>query len=148
MVLKCTSSATTFGYGTTTDGSSKSAFVYPAAAGGSRCGSADNDAPPAGARFQLAMSDVQIAALGVPAWKQTILTALAHYGGYVGDTGGPGFGLMFESSTMYTSFGVADPLRQFAQQNSISQWSNMYAFNLASGVDWAKYLRIVAPPSH
>ena len=33
------------------------------------------------------MSDAQIAALAVPAWKKTILTALAHYGGYVGDTG-------------------------------------------------------------
>jgi hypothetical protein len=148
VVLKCTSSATTFGFGTTTDGSSKSAFVYPAAAGGSRCSSEDNaDAPPMGARFQLDMSDAQIAALSVPAWKKTILTALAHYGGYVGDTGGPGFGLMFESGSTYTSFGLPDPLVAFAQKSNVPQWNGMYVFDLASGVDWGSFLRVLPPPT-
>jgi len=142
VVLKCTGTDTSFGYGVKTGAS---AYVYPAAAGGSRC--ADADAPPMGTRFALDLSDAQIAGLAVPAWKKTILTALAHYGGYVGDTGGPGFGLQFESSTMYTSFGFADPLVAFAKQNGASEWNGMYAFNLSQGVDWAKYLRVLAPPA-
>jgi hypothetical protein len=148
IVLKCTSSATTFGYGTKTDGSSKSAFVYPALAGGARCSSADNaDAPPMGARFQLNMTDAQINALAVPTWKKTILKALAHYGGYVGDTGGPGFGLQFESGSTYTSFGAVDPLVTYAKGVGLSTYNGMYVFNLAAGVDWAKYLRILPPPT-
>ncbi|HYV14547.1 MAG TPA: hypothetical protein VE972_00825, partial [Conexibacter sp.] len=91
--------------------------------------------------------DAQIAALNVPAWKKTILTALAHYGGYVGDTGGPGFGLQFESSATYTVFGLADPLVAFAQQNGISSSGGIYVFDVASGVDWARYLRVLTPPA-
>ncbi|HYV15732.1 MAG TPA: hypothetical protein VE972_06905, partial [Conexibacter sp.] len=94
VVLKCTSGDTSFGYGTNPGPDDQAAFVYPASHGGGACSSADDaSTPPMGARLQLAMSDAQIAALNVPAWKKTILTALAHYGGYVGDTGGPGFGL-------------------------------------------------------
>lgn len=147
IVLKCTSSSTSFGYGTKTDGSSKSAFVYPALAGGSRCGSTDNDAPPMGAHFQLAMSDAQIDAFAVPGWKKAILRALARYGGYVGDTGGPGFGLQFESGATYTSFGQTDPLVTFAKAAGLPTWNGLYVFNLAPGVDWAKYLRVLPPPS-
>jgi hypothetical protein len=147
IVLKCTSSSTSFGYGTRTDGSSKSAFVYPALAGGSRCESTDNaDAPPMGARFQLNMTDTQINALAVPAWKKTILRALARYGGYVGDTGGPGFGLQFESSTMYTVFDQPDPLASFAGANRLPLWNGMYVFNVANDVDWGRYLRVLTPP--
>jgi hypothetical protein len=147
IVVKCASTSTSFGYGTRPD-SGKSAYVFPAAAGGSECSGADNaDAPPLGARFQLAMSAGQIDAMGVPTWKKAILHALATYGGYVGDTGGPGFGLQFESSTMYTAFGFADPLVSFAKQNDVGSWNGMYAFNVAGGVDWARYLRVVAPPS-
>jgi hypothetical protein len=146
IVVKCTSTSTSFGYGTRAD-SGKSAFVFPAAGGGSECGGADNaDAPPMGAHFQLAMSEGQIGALNVPTWKKAILRALARYGGYVGDTGGPGFGLQFESSTMYTAFGYADPLVSFAKQSGVGAWNGMYAFNLADGVDWARYLRVLAPP--
>ncbi len=148
IVLKCTSSATTFGYGTKTDSSSKSAFVYPALAGGARCSSTDNaDAPPMGARFQLNMTDTQINALAVPTWKKTILKALAHYGGYVGDTGGPGFGLQFESGSTYTSFGIGDPLVAYGKGLGLSTYNGMYVFPLAAGVDWAKYLRVLPPPT-
>jgi hypothetical protein len=148
IVLKCTSSSTSFGYGTKAD-TGKSAYVYPATAGGSRCSNtADEAAPPIGARFQLTMSEAQIAAMNAPAWKKAILRALATYGGYVGDTGGPGFGVMLESSTMYTSFGLADPLAQLGTQVGAYLWNAMYTFNLSSGVDWARYLRIVAPPAH
>ena len=85
--------------------------------------------------------------LAVPTWKKTILTALAHYGGYVGDTGGPGFAFMFESGATYTSLGLTDPLVTFALTNGLPTWNGGYVFNMANGVDWAKYLRVLAPPA-
>jgi hypothetical protein len=146
VVLKCTATGTGFGYGTRNGADDQAAYVYPASHGGNGCSSAEN-APPMGARLQLDMSDAQIDALGVPAWKTTILRALARYGGYVGDTGGPGFGLQFESSTMYTVFGRTDPLVAFAQQSGIAPQGGRYTFNMASGVDWARYLRVLTPPA-
>lgn len=144
IVLKCAAQGTGFGYGTTAT-SYGSSYVYPAMHGGSSCGS-EESAPPLGARFMLAMSDAQIQALAVPAWKKTILTALAHYGGYVGDTGGPGFAFMFESSTTYTALGQPDPLAAFAASNNLPTWEGEYVFNMANGVEWAKYLRVLTPP--
>lgn len=145
IVLKCTARGTAFGYGTGT--TNNGSMVYPAAHGGSACSTDSSDLPPIGARFQLAMTDAQIAALPVPTWKKTILTALARYGGYVGDTGGPGFALQFESGATYTSFGQIDQLVTFAKQNSVPVWNGTHVFNLASGVDWARYLRVLVPPA-
>jgi hypothetical protein len=144
IAAKCTTTSTAFGFGARDGSGSQAAYVYPATHGGSGCG--DANAPPMGARFQLNMSDAQIAALNVPDWKKTILTALAHYGGYVGDTGGPGFAFEFESSEMYLAFGYADPLVTFAKANGIVPQNGFYAFNMATGVDWAHYLRVVVPP--
>ncbi|MGH2928035.1 MAG: hypothetical protein ACRDL8_07530, partial [Solirubrobacteraceae bacterium] len=53
-----------------------SGYVPPAAAGGSRCDHTPN-APKAGMRFQLEMSDAEIDRLPLPGWKRTILRALA-----------------------------------------------------------------------
>jgi hypothetical protein len=146
ITVRCASQGTSFGYGTTAT-ASESSYVYPADHGGSSCGAGETDAPPMGARFVLAMSEAQIQALAVPTWKKTVLTALAHYGGYVGDTGGPGFAFMFESSTSYTALGMADPLVAFAKANGLPTWEGDYVFNVASGVEWEKYLRVVLPPS-
>jgi hypothetical protein len=149
IVLRCTSGTTDFGYGTRpAPSSSQSAYVYPASHGGSRC---DDAAPPMGARIQLYMTQAQIDALALPTWKKTILKALAAYGGYVGDTGGSGFGLQLESGATYTSFGVTDPAVTFARSVGIKpltgEWANTYPFDVASGVDWAGKLRVLAPPS-
>jgi hypothetical protein len=148
ITVRCTSTSTGFGYDTRpAPGGGQSAYVYPASHGGSSCSSADNaGAPPMGARFQLAMSDAQIQALSVPVWKKTILTALAHYGGYVGDTGGPGFAFQFESGTTYTSFGVTDPLVTFAKANNLPTYNGSYVFNMTTGVDWTRYLQVLTPP--
>jgi hypothetical protein len=62
-------------------------------------------APPDGAHLQLKMSDSQISALNVPAYQKTILTAMAHYGIYVTDTGGSPMDLNYEPAIQYTSFG-------------------------------------------
>jgi hypothetical protein len=145
IVLKCAAKGTSFGYGTTAT-SYGSSYVYPATHGGSTCGSTVPNAVPLGARFTLAMSDAQIGALSVPAWKKTILTALAHYGAYVGDTGGPGFAFMVESSATYTALGLPDPLVAFAVLNNLPTWNGEYIFDVASGVEWAKYLRVLTPP--
>jgi hypothetical protein len=146
IVLKCAARGTSFGFGTTAT-SYGSSYVYPASHGGSACSSTDPYLAPMGARFQLAMSDAQIAALPVPAWKKTILTALAHYGGYVGDTGGPGFAFELESGTTYTALGLPDPLVAFAKANGVPMWNGEYVFNMASGVEWQRYLRVLEPPS-
>jgi hypothetical protein len=123
-----------------------SRYVYPASAGGAACPPGESGAPPLGTRFMLAMSIAQIDALPVPRWKKAILTALAEYGGYFGDTGGPGFGFMFESSVTYTALGLPDPFVEFAKANGVPASAGRYVFDLAAGVEWARYLRVLAPP--
>jgi hypothetical protein len=139
VVLRCAASA----------GSGRgqvSSYVYPAVNGGANCPPSETNAPPLGARLTLAMSAVQINALPVPRWKKAILTALAEYGAYFGDTGGPGFALMFESSLSYTALGLANPFVTFAQANGVPTSGGRYVFEIGSGVEWSKYLRVLEPP--
>lgn len=147
IVLKCAGTGAGFGYGVHQSRSHTSGYVYPAGAGGSSCDHRTSNLPPLGARFQLAMSAGQIAALHAPAWKVAILTALARYGGYVGDTGGAGFALMMQSAATYTSFGAPDPLIAVARRAGLTPKAGRYLLDLAAGVDWQRYLRIVTPPA-
>jgi hypothetical protein len=130
-------------------------YVYPAAGAARPCsaiGEPNTDAPPNGARLQLALSDEEIDALGVPAWKRTILRAAARYGLYVGDTGG-GF-IHPESGSSYTSFGRRDPWEVFAERHlgegGITTWVSSrdgkrdYALDIRSGVPWER-LRVIDP---
>ncbi len=146
ITIRCASGNTSFGNAMVA-GTETSSYVYPATSGGSTCPASETNAPPLGAHFMLAMSEAQIQALAVPIWKKAILTALAHYGGYAGDTGGPGFGFMFESSTSYTALGLPDPLTTLGQQDGLPTWEGRYVYNIASGVEWEKYLRVLVPPS-
>jgi hypothetical protein len=143
MTLRCASRHSTSRFGAK---AWISRYVYPASNGGAACPPHEWGAPPLGARFTLAMSPAQIDALRVPRWKKTILTALAQYGAYFGDTGGPGFALMFESSVSYTALGLPDPFVEFARKNGVPESYGRYVFDLASGVEWARYLRVLAPP--
>jgi hypothetical protein len=34
----------------------------------------------------------------------------------------------------------------FARANNVPTWNGTYVFNMAQGVDWARYLRVLAPP--
>lgn len=147
IVLRCTASGTSFGFGARKRQSWLGSYIYPAAAGASTCDEGNSGLPPLGARFALAMSSSQIAGLGLPRWKRAILTALARYGGYVGDTGGPGFALMMQSSSTYTSLGAPDRLAQVARGAGIPERQGRYTFPLAAGVDWQRYLRVVVPPA-
>ena len=149
IVLRCTGGSGAFGHGVHRPqrGDDGGSYVYPAAGRGTRCWDAEDRAmPPMGARMRLTMSDREISALPVPAWKKTVLSALAHYGGYVGDTGGPGFGFMFQSSATYTSFGASDPLVLFAQRSGLSESGGRYVFNMADDVPWERHLRVLLPP--
>lgn len=127
--------------------------VYPSQRTGRRCstvGGSEKDAAPMGARFQLAMSEREIGALSVPPWKKTILTAMARYGMYFGDTGGETWGIQFESGSTYTSFGHDDRLVAYARKAQVPTWeapsgARHYVFDLAAGVDWQRRLRVIHP---
>jgi len=122
-------------------------FVYPANGRGRSCaelGLSTEDAPPMGARFQLAMSAEEIEALPVPAWKKTILHAMATYGMFLGDTGGGSWGIKLESGSTFTSFGYPDPLVAFAVANDWVPYENVWVGNLRDGVDWTR-LRLIDP---
>jgi hypothetical protein len=119
-------------------------YVWPAAKTDSQCTDPTN-APPMGAHFQLAMTDAQIDALSVPGWKKTILRAMAHYGMFVGDSTSSPWAFQFESGSTYTSFGYEDEMVKFAKSVGIVPWSGAHYFNIAGGVDWAHYLRVVDP---
>ena len=119
--------------------------VYPAMGNGSACGSG-TIAPKEGARVFLDMTDDQIAALGLPTWKAAIITALAHYGAFVGDTGGSPWEIELESASTYTSFGMPDPWVDFAkQQPGVTEWRSKYVLPFADGIDWGRYLKVADP---
>jgi hypothetical protein len=124
--------------------------VYPATKGGLPCsaiGLPDADAPNMGTRFQLDLTDAEIDALPVPAWKQAILRAMARYGMYVGDTGGT-WAIKQEGGTTYTSFGYPDlwqSTSEALETVSFFRPDNTYVLNLRDGVDWARHLRVIDP---
>jgi hypothetical protein len=122
--------------------------VYPAAPGttGTVCSDRTN-APPLGARLWLSMTDSQISALPVPAWKKTILRALHRYGGYIGDTTGGrvSWGIQALSGSSYTSFGRADPWVGYARRAGVERWDGLYFFDVDAGVNWARYLKVIDP---
>ncbi len=60
--------------------------VFPSTLDTSHC-SVATTMPPNGALLYLDYTDAQITALGLPAWQKTLVTAMAHYGGYVDITG-------------------------------------------------------------
>jgi hypothetical protein len=100
-------------------------FVYPATKAGGACSDRTN-APPMGTHLWLDLPATEIDSLGIPAWQKEILHALHRYGAYMGDTGGPGFALQFESPLTYSSFGRIDPLVPWAQANGWSLYNGSY----------------------
>lgn len=151
-----------FGYGAKRGSGADGSSVYPAELGDSEAPTTPtrvDDAPPMGARFWLDMTEIEINGLTrVPAWKKTILKAMARYGAFFGDTGGPGFGFQFESGQAYTSFGVADPIVSFAADNGVTNYFDsspgntdrldVFVFDMSSDLEWTRKLRVVVPPSY
>jgi hypothetical protein len=117
--------------------------VFPATGGSGSVCSDRSSAPPMGARFQLDMSEGEISALHVPAWKKTILRAMAEYGMYFGDTGGGSWGLQMESGSTYESFGYEDAMVTFARQAGVPFRNGKPVFDIDSGIDWQSRLRVV-----
>lgn len=128
-------------------------YVWPAEGPGTgrscdRLGLSNENAPAMGQHFYLAMSDAEIDALSVPAWKKTVLRAIAHYGMFVEDTGSSyrGWSIGFESGSSYTSFGQTDPWVTLAKSYGIPQNSyGHYDFDLRNAVDWQSKLRVADP---
>ncbi|MFI5123654.1 MAG: hypothetical protein ACHQJ5_12235, partial [Vicinamibacteria bacterium] len=128
--------------------------VYPAGPDSGRScselGLSNQNAPAMGQHLFLNMTDAEIAAQQVPEWQKTILTAMADYGMYVGDTGGGGWSLGFESGSSYTSFGYPDPWLAVAKQLGIGTWHDpglnrdVAIFDFRGAADWAQRLRVAA----
>lgn len=124
-------------------------YVYPASKTGQSCsdiGQSNAGAPAMGSHFMLDMTAAEIEALPVPAWKKTILHALAEYGAFMGDTGGA-FTIAEESGATYTSFGKEDKWVRFAKENDVPYYApdDVYVFNIRDGVDWKSRLKVVDP---
>ena len=118
-------------------------YVWPAHGPGagrscSSIGLSNANAPALGQHFYLDMTDAQIAALQVPQWKRTILTAMAHYGMFVGDTGGDSWRLKVQSGTSHTSFGFGDPWVRLGRALGADPYQGDYVFALEGGVDWSR----------
>lgn len=125
--------------------------VYPATGNARRCRDGE-DAPLLGARVQLAMTPEEIERLAVPPWTKTLLHAMAEYGMFVGDTGGPaGWGLQVQSDTSYASMGEEPRLAAFAARAGWPRFFDeeadrtIYVGDFGGAVDWRSRLRVVDP---
>ena len=120
--------------------------VYPASGHGAACD--DGGVPPQeGSRVFLDMSDAEIDALGAPPWKKAIFRALAHFGAFVGDTGGSPWGVEIESGSTYTSVGLRDPWDAWGRRQGGAggpDGTTLVPINDA-GVDWRSRLRVADP---
>ncbi len=118
-----------------------------------RAGEPVQDAPDLGMRFALRMTAREIGALGLPAWKQALLRAMARHGLLVTDTfgtdGGAAWGLLGESGSSHLPFGLPDPLAAFARRElgrhveTDAAHPGEFIFDLDSGVDWRRRLVVV-----
>ena len=128
--------------------------VAPAGTGtGRSCSSiglSNANAPAMGQHFYLDMTEAEINALAKPEWQKTILRAMAEYGTYVGDTGGVGWNVMFESGSSYTSFGQPDPWVALGDKLGVPKWTNpesgrtLRVFDFQNAVDWSRELKVAA----
>jgi hypothetical protein len=103
-------------------------------------------AAPLGTLLQLNMTDAQIANSGAPAWQQTIMTAMAHYGMYVNDTDGIGnIELEAESDISYTSLGSQPLMTNFIKAKGGSYYAPLKRWILSGHFIPANKLRVISP---
>jgi hypothetical protein len=114
---------------------------------GTTAGDANDLARPVtGSRLQLNYTQAEINALGLPAWKTTILQAMREYGMIIMDTGGAAYGLQFESGTPDIAYGQPDRWGTFAAAQGWALSNGVgspYILPLKAGVDWSR-LRVLA----
>jgi hypothetical protein len=123
-------------------------FGYPCGQMGASPGSGEA-APPLGTLFQLDETDQQIADSGAPGWQQAIMTAMAHYGMYVNDTGGPESGgtlsIEKEADVSYTSVGGRAQMGDYLRSLNGTYWApGQYWTVWGVPIDVSK-LRVVDP---
>jgi len=122
--------------------------VWPAGDGvGSVC-SKNALAPAMGQHFFLDMSNQEIEGLDVPGWQKTIFLAMANYGLFVGDTGGPAWGLKLWTGSLRP--GGPDPWVQLAQRLNVPSYiaddgTTRYSFDMRQSLDWSLRLRVAEP---
>lgn len=114
---------------------------------------------PYGAHMRLNMTDAEIAALPVPAYKKAIYTALARKGGFIGDTnGGYPMSIQFEADPTYTAAGYTSPdcptngaactpLTAYLHKLGDPGWTgDRYSISL-DDVDWSTRMQWLLPPA-
>jgi hypothetical protein len=134
--------------------------VYPGS-NAYECSAFGYTGPPAGARFQLTLSDAQIegtvgnsigySASNTAAWERVILHAMHDYG-IIGDITcaracGDAMNIYTESSEQYTRFGGTWPVSTFnwASPGNNGSTGNVPTNWRPGGLNWATALRIVDP---
>jgi hypothetical protein len=88
----------------------------PASASGDVVCEAHGAGPHFASLLQLNMSDAEIAASHAPRWQRAIMTAMAHYGIYVVDTGSTAsreISVLQEEDQSFTSFGYPGAMQKF-----------------------------------
>lgn len=103
-----------------------------------------------GARLKLDMTVADIDATPAQGWEKTIAKAAATHGIYVGDTGGAGFQMMFESNLPYALAGVRAPMMDVVDQYGIS-FDPVYGYGFipyrdAGRIDWINNLKVINGP--
>ena len=109
----------------------------------STLGKSDANRPQLGALVFFDYTDAQIDAMNLPAWQKPIVMALAHYGGYIGDTNS-GRGTLapsrMESDAAYEVAGTQNPLygwltgQSGVTKSGASDSSFTYAMSLLAGI--------------
>jgi hypothetical protein len=108
------------------------------------------NSPCQGQRFYLAYTDAEIAALP-DRWERTIATAAAHYGLWVGDSGGSGFSLKLEGAQDRMAYGLPNPFNELVKGEPgvkgpfTGLGGTAYVLPLKEGIDWTR-LRAIAFP--
>ena len=120
------------------------------------CSSANSSRPPGGALLFLDYTDAQITAMHLPTWQKAYITALSHYGGYIGVTSGQG-GMVFgennsEDGLAWTFAGLTDPFWSWiGSQPGISTYKDRYTgyifanIPLVNGTDVTHHFHMADP---
>jgi hypothetical protein len=126
-------------------------IVYPANHDMHHCRSNEHptNAPASGQHFYLDYSDAEIDALDASVPVKAFVRALAHYGAFVGDTGGDVYSFNRESYVSYTSQGVTNAwdtvARKYKLQASSWKGASNWLLNAHIGVDWKNKLKVAHP---
>lgn len=98
--------------------------------GQSGSGQQSNSRPPGGALLFLDYTDTEINSMHLPTWQKAYITALSHYGAYLGVTGGtygyaPFGASTFEGSQSWDYAGLANPFYAWlATQSGITHFTH------------------------